>query len=118
VRSNIDASDRDVICLQETKCESFDWRLVGTFCPKRFHSFVYSPSAGASGGILTIWNSSVFHGMRMQTKRFGLVKQFTTTENNAKWTLVCVYGPCQGGERDLFLSLGYTISIFELMTIE
>jgi predicted alpha/beta-fold hydrolase len=31
VRSKIDESDRDVICLQETKCESFDWRFLWDF---------------------------------------------------------------------------------------
>ena len=63
VRSKIDESECDIICLQETKCESFDWKLIRKFCPKRFDSFAYSPSVGASGGILVVWNSSVFQGV-------------------------------------------------------
>jgi exonuclease III len=47
-------SDCHIICLQETKCEMFDWRFIGTFCPKRFDHFAFSPSVGASGGILVI----------------------------------------------------------------
>jgi exonuclease III len=50
VRSKIDESECDIICLQETKCENFDWRLIRKFCPKRFNNFAYSPSHGASGG--------------------------------------------------------------------
>jgi hypothetical protein len=34
--------------------------------PKRFDSFVYSPSVGASGGILVLWNSVVFAGSLVQ----------------------------------------------------
>ena len=34
VRSKIEESDCDIICLQETKCESFDWRLLRKFCQK------------------------------------------------------------------------------------
>jgi exonuclease III len=66
VRSKIDESECDIICLQETKCEAFDWRLIRKFCPKKFDSFVFSPSIGASGGILILWNSSVFTGLLME----------------------------------------------------
>jgi exonuclease III len=63
VRSKIEESECDVICLQETKCESFDWTLIRNFFPKRFDNFAFSPSMGASGGIIVIWNSSVFTGI-------------------------------------------------------
>jgi hypothetical protein len=49
VRSKIDESDCDVIYLQETKCENFDWRLIRKFCPKRFDNFVFAPSVGCQG---------------------------------------------------------------------
>jgi exonuclease III len=101
VRSKIDESDYDVICLQETKWENFDWRLIRKFCPKRFNNFVFAPSVGASGGIMILWNSSMFQGTVIEIKRFGIVISFTSSHNNAVWTLVCVYGPCQGVERQL-----------------
>jgi exonuclease III len=53
VRAKIDESECDVICLQETKCETFNWRSIRKFCPKRFDSFVFSPSVGASGALLS-----------------------------------------------------------------
>jgi exonuclease III len=67
VRGKIDESECDVICLQETKCEAFDWRLIRKFCPKKFDSFAYAPSVGASGGIIVIWNSAIFQGMLTQS---------------------------------------------------
>jgi hypothetical protein len=96
-----------VICLQETKCEFFDQRFIRKFCPKRFDSFAYSPSVGASGGILVLWNSSVFSGSLQQIERFAVSIQFTSVHNNDSWNLTTVYGPCQGNERDQ-LYLGYT----------
>jgi exonuclease III len=60
VRSKIDESDCDIICLQETKCEDFDWRLIKKFYPGKFDRFAFSPSFGASGGIIVLWKSTIF----------------------------------------------------------
>jgi exonuclease III len=111
VRSKIDESDCDVICLQETKCENFDWHLIRKFCPKRFDNFVFAPSVRASWGIMILWNSSMFQGTVIEIKRFGIVISFTSNHNNAVWTLVCIYGPCQGVERDNFVSWLYNLQI-------
>jgi hypothetical protein len=89
----------------------FDWRFLRTFCPKRFDNFAYSPSVGASGGILVIWNSSMFHGMLVETHRYGIRIEFASSHNNEKWTLVCVYGPCHGVLRDQFVSWLYNLNI-------
>jgi hypothetical protein len=47
----------------------------------------------------------------VQTKKFGFVINFPSMHNNQNWTLVCVYGPCQGEERDNFVSWLYNFSI-------
>jgi hypothetical protein len=39
------------------------------------------------------------------------VINFPSMHNNQNWTLVCVYGPCQGEERDNFVSWLYNFSI-------
>ena len=63
VRQKIDESHCAIACLHETKCTSFDSRAIKSFCPKRFDSFAFSPSLGASGGILVVWNSSSLMGL-------------------------------------------------------
>ena len=60
VRNKIDESQCQVICLQETKMETFDLKTLKACCPKRFDQFVFSPSVGASGGLAVIWNSGWF----------------------------------------------------------
>jgi hypothetical protein len=60
---------------------------------------------------LILWNSSIFSALLVQVQRFGLVVNFTSSHNNANFTLVFVYGPCQGVERDNFVSWLYNLSI-------
>ena len=76
LRAKIEESRCFIICLQETKCESFDIRTIRSFCPRRFDQFVFSPSVGASGGILVVWNSSIFHGQLVDIQRFGVIVSF------------------------------------------
>ena len=55
IRNAIDTSGCSIVCLQETKCDFFDQRAIRKFCPRRFDNFAYTPSVGASGGILVLW---------------------------------------------------------------
>ena len=111
LRAKIEESRCSVICLQETKCESFDIRTIRSFCPRRFDQFAFSPSVGASGGILVVWNSSIFHGQLVDIQRFGVVVSFQSLQNSEKWTLTSVYGPCEGQPRDDFVSWLYHLQI-------
>jgi exonuclease III len=111
VRAKIEESQCSIICLQETKMEFFYHRIIKKFCPKHFDNFVYSPSVGASGGIIVLWNSSIFAGALVEIQRFSVVVNFTSKHNADSWTLVTVYGPCKGIERDNFISWLYNLSI-------
>ena len=97
--------------MQETKCEQFDIRKIRTFCPRCFSQFAFSPSVGASNGILVIWNSSVFEGQLIEVQRFSVDVSFKSVHNSGKWTLVSVYGPCEGQPRDDFVSWLYHLTI-------
>jgi exonuclease III len=111
VRAKIEESECSIVCLQEMKCQHFDHRFTCKFSPKRFHSFVYSPYVGASGGILVLWNSSVFDGTLLQLEKFGISIQFVSVHDSSTWTLTTVYGPCQGEEREQFVTWLYNLDI-------
>nr|XP_020149932.1 uncharacterized protein LOC109735140 [Aegilops tauschii subsp. strangulata] len=111
VRQKIDESHCAIACLQETKCTSFDSRAIKSFCPKRFDSFAFSPSLGTSAGILVVWNSSVFDGTLLEVQQFVVVIEFVSRQNNERWTLLTVYGPCQGEARDNFVTWLYHLNI-------
>ena len=82
LRNAIDTSGCSVLCIQETKRESFDLAFIKTFCPKRFDKFVFSPSVGASGGIITIWNSSVFVGTPWHANSYVVGVSFEATQSS------------------------------------
>jgi hypothetical protein len=83
-----------VICLQETKKETFDALFLKKICPFGFDSFEVLPSVGASGGILIAWKGSVFKGAKIFCNNFALSVQFSSRLNNSSWVLTSVYGPC------------------------
>jgi exonuclease III len=100
-----------IACIQETKKESFDRKFIKSCFPKQFDNFSFSPSVGAYGGILVVWKSSIFQGVLIESKRFGLIISFKSAHTSQKWTLVVVYGPCEGEERDHFVQWLYNLSI-------
>jgi exonuclease III len=66
IMDKITESFCQVLCLQETKRESFDIFYIKKFCPRSLDQFAFFPSIGASCGLLTVWNSSI----RMDNKEF------------------------------------------------
>jgi hypothetical protein len=62
--------------------------------------------------MIVLWNSSVFLGQLIEIQRFSIIVKFTSVYDNAYWELVCVYGPCQGLQRDLFVSWLYNLHIY------
>ena len=111
VREKIEESQCSIICLQETKCPSIDANFVRSWCPRRFDQFAYVPSMGASGGLITVWNSSIFDGLLLESQQFGLIIKFTSKHNAEIWTLVNVYGPCDQQRRDAFVQWLYNLHI-------
>jgi exonuclease III len=94
VYNKIKESQCAVICLQETKCQDFDHSFIRNFCPKRFDRFVLSPSDGASGGLIVLWNSSSLSGQLLEIHRSAIRIYFSSQYTGESWTLVNVYGPC------------------------
>lgn len=109
LRNCIETSGCDVICLQETKRTTFDRAFIKTFCPKRFDQYAYIPSRGVSGGLITIWNSSIFTGTVVLSEFFAHIINFKATQSVDTWNLVNIYGPCQGDDR-----ITYTNWLFDL----
>jgi exonuclease III len=101
--NKIEESGCDIICLQETKREHFDLQYVKKFCPKKFSKFLFVPSVGASGGIIIIWNGSIFSGDLAFQNEFSLSVNLTNNLTNEKWLLTNIYGPCHCDQKVVFL---------------
>ena len=84
IRDKIIESGCDIVCLYETKRETFDLKYIKQFCPPAFDAFEYLPSVGASGGIITIWKSALFEGHLAFHNSFSLSVDFLSLHNNAR----------------------------------
>lgn len=98
-------------CLQETKKESFDTAYVKKLAPKHFDSFSFSPSVGASGGILVCWVGAIFAANVICITRFAVIVKFFSKHSAESWTLVSVYGPCVDPDRSLFAQWLFDLQI-------
>lgn len=71
VRSIVKGSKPDVVCLQETKLQMID----ADFCCSLgadLDEFAFKESAGVLGGLLTVWNGSLFVCTNRVVFTFGL----------------------------------------------
>lgn len=94
IRDRLSDNNCDILCLQETKRESFDLSYLRNFCSAPFDSFVFLPSTGASGGSIIIWKSAVLAGSMVFQNSSATSVEFTSLHNNVSWVLTNIYAPC------------------------
>jgi exonuclease III len=94
IHDRLDDNNCDVLCLQETKRESFDLAYLRNFCSSSFDSFVFLPLLGASGGSVIIWKSLILSGTMVFQNSYSTSVEFTSLHNNVSWVLTNVYAPC------------------------
>jgi exonuclease III len=80
--NKIEESGCDIICLQETKRENFDMEYLRKFCHKKFEKFEFVSLVGASGGLIIIWNGSIFSGELAFANDFSVYVKFTCNLSN------------------------------------
>lgn len=104
LRGKIEESACHIICLQETKRESFDIFYLKKFCPRHLDKFCFFPSDGASGGLIIIWNSSVLDGVMVQANTYAITVNFHNRLDNKNFHLTNVYGPSVSSEKIAFIT--------------
>jgi hypothetical protein len=116
IRNKIEESACVAFYLQETKHAAFDIGYLKNFCPRRFNQFAFSPSDGASGGLLTAWNGNLFSGDVIDSNRFALTLKLTSLQSSQEWHLTNIYGPCLAKPKADFINwlYNYDASSFDL----
>jgi len=83
-----------VLCIQETKMQLIDDFLCTSIRRPTSHDYSYSLSVGASGGLITIWDTSeVVVWMSCRGDHF-LMIHGRFIKSNEEFYLFNVYGPC------------------------
>ena len=104
IRDKISESACQVVCLQETKRESFDNFYIKKFCPRNLDQFAYSPSIGASRGIITIWNSSLFDGSVVHINSYAITIKLLCKLDNKIIHVTNIYGPASSPQKMGFIT--------------
>lgn len=104
IRDKINESACQIICIQETKRENFDSIYIKRFCPRSFDKFAFSPSIGASGGLITIWNSRFFEGTTIQTNAYAITIKFVCKQDNKSFHVSNIYGPAHSAQKMGFVT--------------
>jgi exonuclease III len=113
LRNNILESNCDIVCIQETKKESFDDSYIRLFCNRNLDKFAHGPFSGASGGFITIWKGSLFEAEVVDHNSFRHTIRFRSNLNGQVWWLSNIYAPCSPHGREAFLAWFSNLEIDE-----
>ena len=83
-----------VLCVQETKLKSINDFLCSSLWGNQNYGFSYKPFVGASGGILTILDSTEVDVIITRSLTHVVIIQGKMEKNVADFSLANVYAPC------------------------
>lgn len=104
IRAKNNESACNIICLQETKRETFDLSYLKKFYPRHLDSFAFYPSTGASGGLLTVWNSNLYDGDVVHSNSYAVTIKFICLMDQSSFHLSNVYGPTHSSGKMAFIT--------------
>lgn len=96
LRTIVDASRADILCIQETKISAMSNRVLLSALGSDFSEFSAVPAVGASGGVLVAWRRHIRVSDNPRIDNHSITIQVSQS-NGQNWWLTCVYGP-QGND--------------------
>ncbi|MCH85381.1 endonuclease/exonuclease/phosphatase family protein, partial [Trifolium medium] len=83
-----------IMCIQETKMQTFDDFLVTSLWGNSPYAFSYRPSVGASGGLMTIWDASEVDVWSTESREHVLWCHGRIIKTGEEFYVANVYAPC------------------------
>ena len=106
IRKLITQNQVDLLCIQETKKEKIERALCQALWGDTTLSWEIYPAINSAGGLLCIWNDSMFKVERRVTGRGFILLEGMWTQEMQKTFIVNVYSPCDVvGRRALWASI-------------
>ncbi|KAK1371239.1 hypothetical protein POM88_037331 [Heracleum sosnowskyi] len=97
VRGNINESvtlhSVNILCLQETKCETWDNVMKNSIWDKNSHGWVVQRSVGNSSGLACSWDSSIFSCIGISQSQNWIWLQLKHTSSQELINIINVYSP-------------------------
>jgi hypothetical protein len=101
--------------IRKPNCSIFDDSYLAKFTPIHLKKFVFSPSVGASGGLITIWNDNLFDGSVVLINSFSITVKLTSSLSMHNFHITNIYGMTDPVEKPSFISWLYN---FDTSNIE
>ncbi|PNT63325.1 hypothetical protein BRADI_4g14215v3 [Brachypodium distachyon] len=93
-----------VVCIQETKLQLVDGRLIRDILgPKFCNNFATLPSAGTRGGMIMAVSDDYFMLSDIHLTTHSITATVTMRSEGIPWSLTSVYGPQSDAEKLLFI---------------
>jgi hypothetical protein len=92
-----------ILCLQEIKLQACDAPLCLSLWGNSPHEFSYRPSAGASGGLLTLWDSFEVEVWSSESPNHVLWCHGRFVTFGEEFSVANVYAPCESGAKQVLL---------------
>jgi len=101
-----------IMCIQETKLMVIDGAMGASLWGDPYHGFSYRPSVGASGGLLTMWDTSEVEVWSSSTQEHVLQIHGIFIKTSEEFYLINVYAPCDGrAKKELWESLSVRLQL-------
>uniref|UniRef100_A0ACD5VDS9 Uncharacterized protein n=1 Tax=Avena sativa TaxID=4498 RepID=A0ACD5VDS9_AVESA len=104
VRVAIESFLPTIMCIQESKLSDISTFLASSFLPPSLRSFVFKPSDGSSGGIITAWDDNIVELLHHTIDDFSVTTTFSFRCDNLCFSIINVYGPCVHAQKPPFLA--------------
>ncbi len=93
VKSVVSSLRESVFCFQESKLSAISRSFLNSFAGSHFDKCQFIKADGASGGIVTCWNSGVFACTEVLVRIFSLTLHLVHRASGLSFFITNVYGP-------------------------
>jgi exonuclease III len=83
----------DVVCLQETKLDKVDGRVIHSIWGNRFAGWEVLNAVNTAGGVLLLWDKRVVNRVDSKVGTFSVSCQWKSLIDGFEWVGTGVYGP-------------------------
>ncbi len=83
----------DVVCLQETKLDKVDWRVIQSIWGNRFVGWEVLNAVNIAGGILLLWDKRVLERTDSKVGAFFVSCCWKSIIDGFEWVGTSLYGP-------------------------
>lgn len=104
VFEQIRSVNADIVCLQETKRESFSTSILMQTLGPEYLTFAFLPASDTRGGILVAWRASHCSVLDHHIGDFSVSVKVCLHGNTSSWWLTNVYGPQSDDDKVSFLN--------------